>query len=253
MFEVSELMYTASFYDASNAKRVDDIRFYRDFCLQKGGRVLEVCCGNGRVTIPLKAAGVDISGIDRSASMIDSAKQKAAKSGLDVSFCKADLLHFQPSKLYNIVIMPFHSLQYFYSLEDEVRAFSAITSCLEPAGYFVFDVFHPKIHRIAENEGKERLLRHFTLQNHRKGNIYESLHYDRINQVLCAKWRVEQLEETQWIELDSRCYFPMEMRWLLQSNGFSIEQVYGDFHGSPLTDDSSEQVYVCRIKENQAI
>jgi 2-polyprenyl-3-methyl-5-hydroxy-6-metoxy-1,4-benzoquinol methylase len=60
-------------YDALKAQ--NDIAFYLAQAQAASGPVLEI--GTGRVTIPLAAAGVDITGLDVSASMLEEAKRKA--------------------------------------------------------------------------------------------------------------------------------------------------------------------------------
>jgi ubiquinone/menaquinone biosynthesis C-methylase UbiE len=58
------------------------------------GPVLEIGCGTGRVTIPLAAAGVVITGLDVSASMLEEAKRKAERPGLCINWIEADGRNF---------------------------------------------------------------------------------------------------------------------------------------------------------------
>src|SRR4029079_12080508 len=62
----------APFYDWENAQTVGrrDVPFWRQVTRKIHGRVLELGCGTGRVTLPLARAGVPIVGVDRSASML---------------------------------------------------------------------------------------------------------------------------------------------------------------------------------------
>ena len=49
----------APFYDWENAQTLDrrDVRFWQRMAAQAGGRVLELGCGTGRVTIPVARTG----------------------------------------------------------------------------------------------------------------------------------------------------------------------------------------------------
>lgn len=74
----------ATFYDWENARTVGrrDVRFWREFALRARGRVLELGCGTGRVTLPLARAGVPIVGVDRSAEMLALARRRLRRAGL---------------------------------------------------------------------------------------------------------------------------------------------------------------------------
>src|SRR5947209_15424352 len=62
----------APFYDWENARTLGrrDVAFWTRVARQARGRVLELGCGTGRVSLPLARAGVDLVGIDRSAAML---------------------------------------------------------------------------------------------------------------------------------------------------------------------------------------
>src|SRR4051812_49592526 len=62
----------APFYDWENAQTLGrrDVPFWRRVALEARGRVLELGCGTGRVTLPLARAGVHVVGLDRSAEML---------------------------------------------------------------------------------------------------------------------------------------------------------------------------------------
>jgi len=48
------------------------------------GRVLELACGSGRVTIPLVRAGREVTGLDDSPSMLAACRDKATAVGVAV-------------------------------------------------------------------------------------------------------------------------------------------------------------------------
>ena len=62
----------APFYDWENAQTVGraDVPFWRRLTSGSRGRVLELGCGTGRISVPLARAGVSMVGIDRSAPML---------------------------------------------------------------------------------------------------------------------------------------------------------------------------------------
>ena len=75
----------APFYDWENARTLGrrDVPFWRNLALHVAGRVLELGCGTGRISIPLGRAGVDLVGIDRSEPMLARARQRVRRGRLD--------------------------------------------------------------------------------------------------------------------------------------------------------------------------
>src|SRR5437773_986382 len=67
----------APFYDWENARTLGrrDVSFWRRVARTADGRVLELGCGTGRVSVPLARAGVDLVGVDRSAPMLARAQR----------------------------------------------------------------------------------------------------------------------------------------------------------------------------------
>ncbi len=69
----------------------DDVGWYRDLCLQRGGRTLELGCGTGRILLELLAAGIDAIGADRSLPMLRRLRRDAAERGIEARVAQMDL------------------------------------------------------------------------------------------------------------------------------------------------------------------
>ena len=88
-YKVGDLIYDANIYDGMNTS-MDDLQFYKRWLPKnKDARILELCCGTGRLTLPIAKDGYDISGVDYTASMLHQAKMKAAEAGLRINFIQA--------------------------------------------------------------------------------------------------------------------------------------------------------------------
>ena len=75
-YKVGDLIYDANIYDAMNTN-LDDWYFYTRWLPEnKDARILELCCGTGRLTLPIAKEGYDITGIDYTPSMLAQAKIK---------------------------------------------------------------------------------------------------------------------------------------------------------------------------------
>ena len=90
-YEVGDLIYDANIYDGLNTF-LSDLRFYKKWLPEnKDAKLLELCCGTGRLTIPLAKDGYDICGVDYISSMLEQAKVKASEAGLEINFIEADI------------------------------------------------------------------------------------------------------------------------------------------------------------------
>src|ERR1035441_7022076 len=102
---------SASVQDESRRERVlASERFYLEEARNSAGRVLEMACGSGRLTIPIAQSGIGGIGADLSKSMVDTARAKADRAGVEIQFFEADMRSFDlPGKL-AAVLIPWSSL-----------------------------------------------------------------------------------------------------------------------------------------------
>ena len=70
-------------------------------CSLDPATVLDAGCGTGRVAAELSARGVDVIGVDRDVSMIDTARQRVP----DVSFLVADLADLDLGRTFDVVLL----------------------------------------------------------------------------------------------------------------------------------------------------
>src|SRR5271169_2016205 len=81
---------SAAVQDESRRERVlASERFYLEEAKKSGGRILELACGSGRLTIPIAQSGIEIVGADLSKSMLETARAKAGRAGVEVQFLEA--------------------------------------------------------------------------------------------------------------------------------------------------------------------
>ena len=90
-YKVGDLIYDAAIYDGMNTN-LSDLQFYKRWLPKnKEARILELCCGTGRLTLPIAKEGYNISGVDYTSSMLEQAKVKATEAGLNIEFIEADI------------------------------------------------------------------------------------------------------------------------------------------------------------------
>jgi SAM-dependent methyltransferase len=134
----------APFYDWENARTLGrrDLPFWRTVAQQVGGRVLELGCGTGRLSIPLARAGVPIVGIDRSEPMLARARRRAVRAGLAprLPLIRGDIrfLPFAEGRRrgapFAMVLAPYGMLQSLLRERDLMATLTAVRRVLEPGG-----------------------------------------------------------------------------------------------------------------------
>lgn len=132
----------APFYDWENARTFGrrDVAFWRRLVTERGGHVLELGCGTGRLTIPLARTGAaHIVGIDRSAPMLARGRGRLKRSrGLGpVSVLRGDIrnLPFADAS-FGTVIAPYGMLQSLLRERDLSATVEAVWRVLGKQGVF---------------------------------------------------------------------------------------------------------------------
>jgi len=248
-YTVGSLLYDPSMYDGLNT-HTDDLEFYKTW-IQKNKirKVLELCCGTGRITIPLARNGVSITGLDINDSMLEEAKRKAKELKLDIPYIKGDMRSFLLQEKYHLVFIPFNSIHCLYTHEDIDRAFCSIKENLSDDGYFIIDYFNPSIEYICENQKKESTIAEYTTSNGRNVQIIQTMVYEDDSQINRIKWEyIINGKSVSKEALDMRIFYPQELNYYLEKNGYKIVSKYGDYQMAGFTSKSPIQLIVCQKK-----
>ena len=243
---VDRKVYDADVYDGLNSF-AHDVPFYLELARGARGPVLELCCGSGRITLPLLKAGIKVTGVDLTASMLDAAKRKAAERGLGGAFIRGDMRKVRLKKKFKLVFIPFNSLQNTYTIEDVEKVFATVRAHLAPGGIFQFDIFNPSIGYMEKMSRLHKGFIRFTTPEGKKVVIDEICKYEAAAQVNRATW-IHHIDGGKPMpqRLDMRCFYPLEMDALLKYNGFRVLRKYGSFDKKPFASASMKQIYICR-------
>ncbi len=104
--------------------------------LPKGGRILDLCCGNGQLAAAMLQRDLQVTGVDGSGELLRYARHHAPAA----EFVLADARAFTLPTAYHGALSIFDSLNHMMSLEDLTRVFVNVAAVLVPEGRFVFDL-----------------------------------------------------------------------------------------------------------------
>lgn len=232
----------APFYDWENARTLGrkDVPFWRDVATRTRGRVLELGCGTGRISLPLARAGVNLVGVDRSAPMLARAARRASTlrrrrhgRGRRLRLIRADIraLPFRPA-LFSAVLAPYGILQSLVRDRDLTATLESVARVLKPGGLFGVDLV-PDVPKWREYRDKVQMKgrraggAHLTLvesvrhERRRRLTIFEQVYRERRN----GKTTDHRFDLTF-----RTLPIPVMVKRLTRA-GFVIEAVLGDYRG----------------------
>ena len=242
--------WIADMYDQKETE-TNDVDFLLSLIGCEPRQVLEVCCGSGRILVPLAKAGHTVSGMDADGNMLAKISEKA--SGLDnIQWQLANAVYDDWGKDFDIVVLAGNILYNIISDMDYAKAQELLikkaASALVPGGY-VFIEYQPGGHRIMHSAPSHEDDSKWVVWEgtDRDGNwgrmVLLGERYDANTGMSSFTRRFElTLKNGETVTQDIHCqkhFAPLEQLhdWLKKA-GFVIEQEYGDYSGNPVTDDS---------------
>ncbi|MFK7926809.1 MAG: trans-aconitate 2-methyltransferase [Myxococcota bacterium] len=249
-----DLYRDPSLYDLEYAHQVDDAAYYARMAAECGGAVLELGCGNGRVTLPIARTGTRVHGIDLAQSMLDDLEQKLSLEPKSVqqhvTWAQGDFCHFQVEDRYPLVMLPFNALHHCESHHDVLSMLACARAALTPGGRFAFDCYLPDPTLYARDPDARHDERDFI--DPRTGQAlrsWESGSYDAMTQVHTVRYIYrDQAGEEFTIELFLRMFYPQELRALIDWAGFRVVHEASGYSGKPLQSTSLKLVMVLEPK-----
>ena len=110
----------ASYYTKTYKARTHDVEYYAKLARRLKGPVLEYGIGNGRVGIGIAKAGIAVTGVDLSRSMLDDLAARAQKLPPPVqgriTVHHGDMRSVTLGQQFPLVIVPFNGILHLYVL-----------------------------------------------------------------------------------------------------------------------------------------
>ena len=122
----------------------DDRDVYKTTIERGGGPALELGCGNGRLLLNYRKAGLDVEGIDSSADMLAICRAHAEAHGVTVTLHHDDWTSFELARRYATIYNPAGS---FSLIDDDTQARLALSTWvrhLAPGGQLAIAMGVPR-------------------------------------------------------------------------------------------------------------
>ena len=251
----------AALYDWEYRRRRADIAFYRMLAEERGGPILDLGCGTGRLFIPLLEDGHPTIGVDLSRDMLaraaarrDRMPRELASRGILV---RGDLRRLPVRGAFPLIVMAFHTIQHIVDDAELVSLLRAVRALLSPDGWFVFDVFSPSADWMARppNRRYDRtIFRH--PQSGEKTEYSVSHRLDRERRALHMFLHYRPLDANgkparhgRRVRLCHRQLPTAEMTSLLDQADLRVLARWGGFAGEPLASDTDSEQHVYLVRK----
>jgi SAM-dependent methyltransferase len=249
-------------YDWEYRRRRDDIRFYRTLAAERGGPVLDVGCGTGRLLIPLVRDGHRVVGVDASAAMLSRAAERLRRMRAEVrtraSLMRTDMRRLPLRSCFAFIVAAFHTVQHCESDQDWAHLLAGVRAALVPGGWFAFDTFAPSPRFLARSgwSGATAFRHPQTgfITHYRERHSVESA--GGIN-ILDMTFQYQSLRnqkrpKTDRVRLRHRLLSPDGVQRMLRTAGLALIASWGGFDGTPLDDKSTpteQHIYLARCNK----
>jgi len=226
--------------DEEDAALVVDL-IERCISVDKDSRILDLCCGDGRHSVEFAKRGYNnITSLDLSAVLLNVGKRRISRQRFNdasVDFIKADMRTLPFSSCFDLVVNLFTSFGYFEDGENKDVIIS-IKGILKKGGYLFLDYLN-------------------------KAYVYNNLKPETISRVNCKvvterrslvdlgrriekKIIIESNGNTEDYLESVRIYSPEELVEMFTQIGFEITNIFGDYTGSSLKENSPRTILVAK-------
>jgi SAM-dependent methyltransferase len=204
------------------------------------GPVLELAIGTGRLAVPLAERGLRVHGIDISAEMLATLREKPGGELLEVTV--GDMADVDVDGRFRLIFVSFNTFFALPSQDDQVRCFANVARHLTPEGVFVIEAFVPDLRRFALDgpTSTQRIeLEDATLvdvaTHHPSAQRVESRHI------------VLREEGMDVVEVSTRYAYPAELDLMARVAGMSLRERWSGWRREPFTDASKNHVSVYEL------
>ena len=207
-------------------------------------RALELAIGTGRVALPLRERGVDVTGIDASEDMV--ARMRAKPGGEDIAVTIGDFANVGVDGTFPLIYLTFNTIFGLLTQELQIECFQNVAAHLEPGGRFIIDCFVPDVRRFDHTNTRIGVSSIDSVDQH----SYEMTVYDPVRQRLSTHL-VKRLAGGQTVVLpvEIRFCWPSELDLMARLAGVTLEDRFGWYDLRPFTDRSTNHVSVYRKPE----
>lgn len=209
--------------------------------------IVDLGCGTGEITIPLKDIGYDITGVDMSEDMLVRANEKSIEKNIQIPWIQQDIRSLQGFHHIDLCISYCDVMNYITDKEDVARTFEQVFHCLHDKGTFIFDVHHlPYV--------QEKLINHtFSDVTEQMAYIWDCFGGDSEGEMHHHITFFKEIASKKYERFDEyhhqQTYAPTTYAALLKNIGFTKITIYADFQiDNCILENNNERIFIIAEK-----
>jgi SAM-dependent methyltransferase len=204
--------------------------------LAAGGRALELGIGTGRVALPLRARGVEVTGIDASEAMV--ARLRAKAGGGEIPVVQGNFAAFDLGDRFDLVYVVFNTFFGLLTQDEQVSCFQSVARHLTDDGVFALELFVPDVCRFDRGQTVR------AVKVDVDGVRLDATLHDRAAQMVTSQ-HVELSEAgIRLFPVRLRYAWPSELDLMARLAGLKLKQRCASWEKEPFSADSGKHISV---------
>ena len=206
------------------------------FELARGGRVLELGIGTGRIALPLAQRGVQVSGIDASPKMVEKMRKKPGGEHIPVTI--GNFSETAVEGHFSLIYIVFNTFFALLTQEEQVGCFRNATQHLDEKGVFLIEAFVPDLKRFEARQAIRAV---------QVGERQVRIDVTEVNpatQQLVSQHMVLSEEGVQLYPVRLRFAYPPELDLMARLSGLRLVHRWGSWSREPYNGDSTKHISV---------
>jgi SAM-dependent methyltransferase len=206
--------------------------------LESAPKVLDLCCGMGRISSELARMGFAVTGVDITESFLNAAKEDARYENLDIEYVNADARKFVRPDYFDAILNLYVSFGYFSDQKDDLKVLRNVYNSLKRNGVFIIETL-----------GKEIAVRDFVeCEWFERSGCTILTEYEPLDSWTFLKNRWILMKEGKKVDkiFTQRLYSASELRAIMNEAGFPAVEIYGDWDESPYDQHAAKLIAVGR-------
>jgi len=202
--------------------------------LARGGRVLELGIGTGRIAVPLAQRGFTVHGIDLSRAMV--ARLHAKPGGEAIPVAIGDFATTTVDGTFSLAYLVFNTIMNLTTQEAQVACFRNVAAHLEPGGCFLIEVMIPQLRRLPLGQ---------TVVPYQVGPARCAFDiYDCATQASSSNYVSIEGERGEYTSIPFRYVWPAELDLMAQLAGLRLRHRWEGWTRQPFTHESDQHISV---------